>query len=242
VGGGKNLDTETVCSWIKNWCGRIVPENFIIMGGEPTLNKNLISIIESSAKLWRLSTIKIITNGYFLKNHPDLPRVINEHNAVLEISLKSDDPEYLKQIEPIKDLVSGWVSKFKINVVWRKDHKNWLRVYNGYGPDIMPFEDNDPEKSYEVCGQKVCRVLHNGCIWKCPRLAYLHTYKFKLHSSWDYYLKYKPLGPQSTFKQIKNFFETKAIPECSMCPARKHRMELPLPIIKPSELINVKTK
>lgn len=236
VGGGKNLDTNTVVSWIKNWNNRVLPENFIIMGGEPTLNKNLISITKASLDLWRFSNIKIITNGYFLEKHPELPKIMHKSRIFLEISLKSNDSEYLKQIRPVQELIKDWTNKFDIKVAWRSDYENWLKVYHGYGPNILPFKDENPAKSYEVCGQKVCRVLHDGRIWKCPRLAYLHTYKFKLHEDWDYYLKYKPLDSRCSFKQIKNFFETKEIPECAMCPAKKLKMDLPSPIVKFSEL------
>jgi sulfatase maturation enzyme AslB (radical SAM superfamily) len=237
VGFAKNIDAKTVREWIGDWNERILPKNFILMGGEPTLNKNLVEIAELSARVWAFSKIKIVTNGFFLEKHPELPALMQKFNLNLEISLKSNDKEYLERIEPVKRLVDDWRGRFKIRVKWRKDYENWLMVYKGYGPEIRPFNDNEPKKSFESCGQKVCRVLHEGDIWKCPRLAYLHLYKFKLDDSWSPYLKYRPLKAGASAKEIKSFFEQKEIPECAMCPARKHPMELPNPIISARELL-----
>lgn len=239
VGGGKNLDIETISEWIKIWNTRIAPRHFIIMGGEPTLNKNLAEITEVSARLWSKSTIKIITNGFFLEKHPDLPSVMKKYKAELEISLKSEEEMYLKKITPIKELVEGWRRDFGIKTRWRKDYKNWLKVYHGYGPDIRPFEDGNPKQSFRICGQKVCRVLHDGNIWKCPRLAYLQIYKnrFNLDSSWDKYMKYKPLKAEASMKEIRWFFEQEEIPECAMCPANKIAMALSSPMTPAKELL-----
>jgi sulfatase maturation enzyme AslB (radical SAM superfamily) len=239
VGGGKNLDVDTISEWISLWNGRITPKHFIIMGGEPTLNRDLTEITEVSARLWASSTIKIVTNGFFLGKHPGLPLVMKKYGVELEISLKSEDEEYLKKIAPVKNLVEGWVRDFGVKVKWRKDYKNWLKVYHGYGPGIKPFEDGDPGQSFRACGQKVCRVLHEGSIWKCPRLAYLHIYKkrFDLDSSWNQYLKYEPLGSSASMREIRSFFEQEEIPECAMCPANKIPMVLPSPMTSAKELL-----
>jgi molybdenum cofactor biosynthesis enzyme MoaA len=47
------------------WSKRIKPKWFSLMGGEPTLNKNLVEIVELSAKIWRDTKIRVITNGSF---------------------------------------------------------------------------------------------------------------------------------------------------------------------------------
>lgn len=238
VGGGKNLSAAEVEDWIREWNEVLLPENFIIMGGEPTLNKDLLQITRISCELWKHSKVKIVTNGYFLKNHPRLPEIMHDMKVSLEISLKSDSDEYRKQMAPVRELVDSWTERYRIDVRWREDQKSWLKVYHGYGPNIKPFEDNDPAESYRNCGQKVCRALHERCIWKCPRLAYLHTYKFKLDDSWDKYLKYEPLRPGASLSQIRKFFTEEEIPECSMCPAKKHRMELPSPLIPARNILD----
>lgn len=244
VGGGKNLSLETCFDWMKNWNKRILPENFIIMGGEPTLNKDMLNIIILSSKMWNNSKIKLITNGSFLYKHPDLPKIMNDRNNIyLEISIKHDnsDVDYSKLVNSIKDLVNNWKSKYKINVSFREDYKHWLKLYHGHGKDILPFNDNNPELSYKECGSKVCRVLHEGNIWKCPRLAFLKLYKtkFNLDSSWDQYLEYKPLTPNCTNSELIKFFTEKHIKECSMCPIGKNYIKLDPPKLSPA-LLNIK--
>jgi MoaA/NifB/PqqE/SkfB family radical SAM enzyme len=239
VGGGKNLNAKTVEKWISNWNEKIVPKNFIIMGGEPTLNKNLVDIAELSATMWPMSKIKIITNGFFLHNHQKLPLIMQKFDIELEVSIKSNDEDYVEKINPTRKLINDWKNEFKFKIKWREDHKNWLKIYHGYGSNIKPFEDKSPKESFESCGQKVCRVLHEGDIWKCPRLAYLHIYKkkFELDESWGEYLRYKPLKAGSSMKEIKHFFEQREVPECAMCPAKKHPMILPSPMTAAKDLL-----
>lgn len=238
TGGGKTLSVEKAVSWMKPWSNRISPDFFVILGGEPTLNKKLCDIAVESAKLW-CARIKIVSNGFFLHLHPDLPSIMREYNMCLEISLKSDSEEYNKRLEPVRELVSKWPKE--VDVVWRHDYRRWLKAYHGYGPSMMPYKDNDPEKSFDICGFKICKVIHEGKLWKCPRLAFLkmHNEKFKLHSDWNPYMEYQPLEPSCDNKKMIEFFEEQAIAECGMCPANKEKMELPSPLISAKELINV---
>ena len=224
VGGGKNLNLETFTEWCLNWNKKIVPENFIIMGGEPTINNQLVEIVKKSLILWKNSNIKIITNGFFLEKHIELPTIMHNSRIFMELSLKSDSKDYLESMAPVFRLIEDWKKKYQINIKFRNDYKSWLKIYNGYGKDITPFNDGNPKKSYEICGQKVCRVLHENCLWKCPRLAYLNLYnkRFKSNNAWDPYLEYKPIMPNAKMKEIKKFFEEKEIFECSMCPSQLH--------------------
>jgi hypothetical protein len=95
-------------------------------------------------------------------------------------------------------------------------------MYKGYGDNMMPFEDQDPETSWNNCiaGQD-CFQLLDGNIYKCAPLAYLplQQKQFNLSSKWDHYLTYKPLTPSATDQEVEDFFNKKAESYCAMCPA-----------------------
>src|SRR5690606_31502085 len=55
------------------WSHRVEPKYFSLLGGEPTLNKELCEIIEVAAKHWSNSKLHLVTNGFFLHKHPRLP-------------------------------------------------------------------------------------------------------------------------------------------------------------------------
>ena len=98
-------------------------------------------------------------------------------------------------------------------------------AYKGYGINSEPFEDNDPEQSWNNCraGQK-CFQLYESNIYKCCMTAYLQLQKDKygdlLSKKWDPYLKYIPLSFDSTDDEIIEFFNRKAEPVCGMCPKK----------------------
>ena len=57
---------------------------------------------------------------------------------------------------------------------------------------MLPFEDDRPRQSWEICSTKACKQLHDGKLWKCPPLAYLKLQetKYNLSPKWDPYLGY----------------------------------------------------
>lgn len=240
TGGGGLVDFQTAVDWMKPWAYRLAPRFFILMGGEPTLNKELPKITIAAAKLWAHSSVKIVTNGFFLHRHPELPSIMSDHGVWMEISIKGDSAEYKEKMEPVRKLVLDWQSRFTgLNIRFREDYGHWLKMYHGYGPNIMPFEDGDPTKSYQVCGAKICKVLHEGKLWKCPRLAFLglHNNKFPLNEAWGPYLNYEALEPECGWNKLVSFFKEESISECAMCPATLNYMTLPSPLISVSELL-----
>ena len=88
---------------------------------------------------------------------------------------------------------------------------------------MMPFEDENPKKSWKHCISKDALQLHEGKLWKCPPLAYLpmQAEKYNLSAKWDEYLKYKPLEVECTDEELKNFLNKKEESFCSMCPANE---------------------
>jgi hypothetical protein len=87
---------------------------------------------------------------------------------------------------------------------------------------MMPYEDNNPRKSWEMCISKYAIQLHENKLWKCPALAYLpmQAEKYNLSEKWNPYLKYKPLEVNCSDDELESFLNKEDECFCSMCPAK----------------------
>lgn len=225
-GHSKMISIEEAKEWIGYWNKRIKPRQFILLGGEPTLHKDLIDFLYLSRKMWGSDVIiKLTTNGFFIHNHPNLGIALKENNIVVSLSIHSKSEEYLSKIKSNLQTCLMWKNQLGVSVSVNTTHEYWTEIYKGYGPDILPFEDNNPEKSWNNCFMDgTCFQLHEGKIWKCPPLAYLpmQAQKYNLSEKWDPYLRYVPLNHDCTDQEVEEFFNRKAEPVCSMCPAYKN--------------------
>ncbi len=240
-GHSRMISLEEGKRWIGNWNNRIQPKQFIILGGEPTLHKDLIDFLYLSREMWGNTYIKLTTNGFFLHNHEGLGEAIKENNINLSLSIHSKSKDYVNRIKDNLKLCLKWKNELGINVSVNTTHEYWTQIYKGYGENILPFEDNDAEASWNNCFMEgTCFQLHEGMIWKCPPIAYLPLMakKYELSKKWDPYLKYNPLKPNCSHDDIVEFFNRKSENICRMCPAHKNYIpntKNPLMSVKESE-------
>src|SRR5262245_16722507 len=59
--------------WMQAWCGRLAPQNFVLLGGEPTIHPKLPEFLVLARRYWPNARLRLITNGFFLHRHPTLP-------------------------------------------------------------------------------------------------------------------------------------------------------------------------
>ena len=83
------------------------------------------------------------------------------------------------------------------------------RLSEGFGSSMIPYDDNNPRKSWENCISKHAIQLHENKLWKCPALAYLpmQSKKYNLSDKWEPYLKYTPIDVNSTDDELEEFEE-----------------------------------
>ena len=220
------LSVDALKYSMSQWNTRLLPKSFAILGGEPSLHKNLVEIVYLTREMWPSpkTRIELTTNGLLLHRHPGLPRALADTNTFLAISIHSNgsiSPKYQVKIARTLDLVDKWQREFGINLE-KAPATPWHRGYKGSGSEMMPFEDGAPDKSWSNCvtGQE-CFQLFEDCLWKCAPIAYLQLQnrKFSLSSKWDAYLGYQPLRPGCTDEEIRDFFDRKAESVCGMCPS-----------------------
>ncbi len=237
-----NIEPAELERQIALWNGKIVPASFRLLGGEPTLNRDLLDLIRIARLGWPVrdsaapdgTRIELITNGLRLERFPGLPAVLEETGCRLVISVHHASPEYAQALNPVRQLVKGWRAAHKIRVSWRNSSDRWTRRYHGYGSAMMPFDDGDQRQSWTSCSAKHCVQLLDGKLWKCPALAYLpmqHA-KYKLSADWQPYLQYEALDPEAALPQVAAFLAREDETMCRMCPAQPPMFDKPNPLTK----------
>ncbi len=209
------------------------PENFNLLGGEPTLHKDLAAFVRLARRHWPGSELRLVTNGFFLDRHPELPSALSETNAVLTISMHHESAEYQQRFRSIEGLARGWQRDHGIRLHIRHANGRWTRRYHGVHENMQPFEDNQPRQSWTICPARHCMQLHLGKIWKCAPLAYLgmQDERYGLGEKWGAYLRYRPLEPDCSDSELREFLGREEESFCAMCPATPQAFDLPNPMI-----------
>jgi len=219
--------------WLAPWAPRLAPQVFSILGGEPSIHPDLTSFCALAREMFPKSTLRLVTNGFFLERHPRLPEWLRaDGRAILNVSIHHESPDYRKRLAPIMDLVARWQREHGIRVEYWHSSRNWTRRYHGQGAAMEPFEDGHPRRSWEICTAKFCPQVHEARLWKCAPLAYLpmqHA-RFGLSEKWSPYLAYRPLEPGCSDAELDAFLAREEEPSCAMCSSVPRHFELPVPL------------
>ncbi len=225
--------------WMNSWHKRIIPGLFRLLGGEATLNPHLPELIELAAHYWRQSRIGLTTNGFFLHRHPELPAILSRHRVILRLTVHHQSEEYQAKGREILALINGWRKQYFFELIVEEASERWTRRHRGFGAGVLPFEDDNPRKSWENCPAKNCMQLFRNRLWKCSPIAYLRLQKEAhpgISSLWDRYLRYDGLGPGCSDAELETFIQWQDEGICGMCAMAPKAFEKPSPLIPLSAL------
>jgi hypothetical protein len=228
-----NLELAEAEAWMSAWRRRFSLGELILLGGEPTIHPQLPEFVRLARRCFPRACVTVVSNGFFLKRQPDLPRALAEiGNAQLYLSVHHDAADYLARLQPGIDLAERWRSEYGVRVRVRNSFDGWERRYHGFGAAMLPYEDENPRKSWEICTARRCRQLFDGKLWKCSPVAYLRlqAQKYRLSDKWDRYLAYEPLSPDCSDKALADFLRAKEEDICAMCPATLQKFRMPNPL------------
>lgn len=220
------LSLATAREWLSAWSQRLRPRQFSLLGGEPALNPALPQFVWLAPEMFPDSKLILVSNGFLLKRYPQLPVALRGTGTTLHISIHSGSDEYQQRLEPVRELITDWKHRWGIAVNWRESFRTWTLRYHGFGKDMKPFDDRDPEASWRTCPAKWCLQLHEGKLWKCPAIAYLRKQneRFTLSNEWQEYLKYTALASDCSDQRLRKFISERAEPICGMCPAQPEQI------------------
>lgn len=180
----------------------------------------------------------LVSNGFLLHRHPELPRTLVEANCRLDVSQHGTAPQYMKAFAKVKRLLWRWQAEYPgIGTKIRQSHRGWMRQYRVVDGKPMPFE-SDPEAAYGVCMQRSCPQLYQRRLWKCPAVAYFFTIERRLNLQWvplwQLFRDYKGCPQTATDVEVDAFLAAEAISQCGLCPSRRRLLRHPDPMDRPA--------
>lgn len=221
--------------WMGGWSRRLRPATFSLVGGEPAVHPRLADFVRLARGHWPDSHLRLVTNGFLLHKHPDLPLALKDDpNARIYLSIHHQSPEYLEELRPNLELLRKWEREHRLRISIYRSFADWRRTYLGRGPGMQPYDDRQPRKSWQNCAARYCPQLFEARIWKCSPLAYLRMQnrKVALSEAWNPYLAYEPLPQDCSDDRMREFFAQEDEPHCGMCPAAPERFAMPLPLVR----------
>ena len=238
-----NVDTMKDTPAFKKWAEKPRYAFFApfinILGGEPTLHRDLKDVLKMTRRYWPNAHIRLTCTGFQLHKHPNLDKVLYDNDVVLKITIHSQSKEYLAAYsEPLK-LARKWQKK-GVKVDWAELYAEGWEIIHKVDEDgiIHPHAEGDAKKSWTACDIKSYQIYEN-MIWKCPSIAYIYTLK-KTHPEvvspeYDKYMEaYKPLSLDASYQEKHDFFwEQEEVPFCEICPQVVEyvpREQLPCPL------------
>ena len=227
------VDLAAAERWMTPWVGRLKPAHFSLVGGEPTIHPDLAGFVRLARRMWPATPIRLVTNGFFLHRHPDLPSALQAAApAWIDLSIHHDAPDYRVRIAPILELARRWQAQYRLDIRFNESFRHWTRRYHGFGAAMKPFTDGNPRRSWEICPARTCPQILEGRIYKCAVLAYLpmQQARYGLGPEWAPSLGYRPLEPGCSDEALEEFFAREEEAVCGMCPAERRSFALPNPL------------
>lgn len=229
---------------LKKWSRLIRVSTVTLQGGEPTLHPHLKDLLKITRKYFdKDTTIQLTTNSSLLnkpKNKGLIETLFEVQPVRINTVIHFTEKDIRKRLyQNIRDYIFKdykWERvqrhKFKCEKVvlemmdFTTGNSLWIpygKISNG---QLKPYQDNNPDRSYDRCGQQVVSAIFKGRLFKCPRSAilghFLEKYKLENDEDWNKYYKYTGIDGNN-IKELEDFAETKLKQQseyiCGMCPA-----------------------
>lgn len=225
IGYNGVIPLDTAREWLLAWTERIDFKRFYLLGGEPLLHPELDKYIRFLHEIMPKSRRQIITNGLLLSKIENLLPLFIDTNTHIRFSIHPVRKSQEKMFRDSLAVAERWLRRgLLVTIIPYAD--NWRVPYMGAGRDILPYAENDPEKSFaNTClNQPKCINLHEGKLWKCSRLAYLPQVFDKLthKDEWEKYVRYVPLSLDASDEELEHFINSEDTSLCDLCPTADH--------------------
>jgi hypothetical protein len=204
--------------WFTTWSKKIVPETFIISGGEPLLHPEINKIIELAVRYWRNSKIILWTNGMLSNKITDSEILLSLKSLHhINITKHFDNAEYNIKLQKFTDILND--NKISFNII--PSFQKWAVAYEFDENGIpVPFHSDFRKAWKDGCMARPCVTLEDNKLYKCSIINNMQgaLREGVLGEDWNIVNTYKPLTPEATSWEIFVHLYSGAFPQCSICP------------------------
>ena len=226
-GFAKHVPFAEAAEWMIAASKRLRPQQFSLLGGEPSLHPEAASYVVLAARLWPDVPRAFISNGLLLYRQDILLEALAETRTHVEVSFHSPlDQDYVGKFRKAAELLREKADHYNLSITIRDTQYLFYKNYRGEGPGMRPFNDGEPEESWKHCVSKACLTIHQGRLWKCPPIAFLRMalqkHGIEQEPEWQPYLGYAGIGLDVSDQELFQFLERNYLPEtiCGMCPKK----------------------
>ena len=233
------------------WSQHLEPDNLTIIGGEPLIHPRIADICKVARENFDHAQIEIFTNGLLLPKRPKLiDRLLKLGKTRLSVTYHTRDEFVRSKIdENIKKFIfkdyhwrqidnNAWQYESLIFETTDPPYEGWQEYRREIAGELKPYNDGDPEGSYNACGVNHFPIIYNNRLYKCPPISMVKTHLKKYDRlndpDWAPYLKYKGLGTDFTEEELAEFVDNVFKPHaiCGMCPVTPINNPQPDAVIK----------
>ena len=182
-------------------------KEFLIVGGEPLLNKDICDYMEITRRYLLDTKIYLYTNGVLLpKMGEDFFQCVLENNVIIHISQYPEKMNETKLHDAKEILEKHSVEHHIVPVA------TFITS--------MHFEQNpyDVQHTFDICRQSVdCTNMYNGMIYICPRPFSLRHYDKRFGTSYARMDDGMPLHNSQTDGESILSYLSKPVSTCQYC-------------------------
>jgi organic radical activating enzyme len=184
---------------------------FMLLGGEPLLNKCLPDIVEICAGYNNINVIEIITNGTILPS-PRLLEIIKNHREKVYFHIsnysKNEDLKNVLKYDALLQILkeNGIKHQMSMNLVWNREESLRLKTYT----------DSELKAMFEDCWLKRCVQVLNGRLSLCPRLSSGRALN-SVNDDCNEHIDLTGLDAETLRKKLINFYKKDVFESCRWC-------------------------
>lgn len=220
------VSVELLENWFAYWSKKVFFPTIQLMGGEPLLHPDLLSILSCTRKYWKTSDIILVTNGLLL---PDMPNVffhlLENIECQIIVSHHYDTTYYHHLIKDIQSKLSHYSIPYKI----RESYKRWFKMYE-ISSDKKPIVNSIPNPDLpfipKKCLSSRCSMLDETGLFYCTNVCIgndlIHK---KIIKPIERFLTYQPLTLDDTPEKILKHLSAASIPQCCYCSMQPVNLE-----------------
>ncbi|MDR0520570.1 MAG: radical SAM protein [Planctomycetaceae bacterium] len=228
---------EVLIDSFRRWSEILVPKKIYLSGGEPFLHPEITDVAAAVKRYFPHSRLDIITNAVLLPKIDDrILQTLARMNVHLNISIHQNTSEYLAALNQTLDRLRHFRLRYKTNdsfYGWQK----FLETAETGEP--IPANSN-PATAWKNCSGHHCIAVIEDKLYRCNRLAYMiHALQAgEIGLEWSRVLSHKPVTPDNSPEEIRNYLRMRGMPECSVCPERP--VQVPARQLSTEEVLRIK--
>jgi len=222
--------------WLDILFTRLRVDCFSVIGGEPFLNPELSTWVESFRTRYPYITLMILTNATVLDKNWWILDSMRKHGMIY-LKMTNHQP-HLRYFDAAKEKILSsfewqdqgdglWFEPTKILDFRIESPPRFMRTFQGEYGNMKPY-GNDPAEAFKICNQQLCPILVDGMLYKCSTAGLLRR-ALQDHdqisdADWSRYIN-SGLSLNCTDRELRAWADNYGKPHaiCSMCPTSKDR-------------------